>query len=616
MAYIGVSPSNGTRRVHTYTATASQTTFSGAGAEGATLSYKDSNFVDVYQNGVKLGDADYTATSGTSIVLGTGATVSDLVVIVVYDVFSVADTVSKADGGTFDGNVTMAGTLATTGNATFSGDIIKSTSGTSNFAAGVNAGNSIASGGNYNTVIGDEAGTALTTGDGNVAVGFEALKTEDGHGKNVAIGYQALKTLNAGGDGSNTAVGYQAGLSITTGSSLTLIGANAGDALTIGNNNTAVGDFALSSEIAGDKNVAIGGGTLQNQSNSSDADAHNTAVGYRSGNAITTGIQNTLLGGLAGDVLTDADYNVAIGLSALGGDTKGSKSVAIGVNSLAVQNFTSSTDSHNVAVGYKAGNAVTTGRYNTFIGSNAGDATDDGSENIAIGNDCLGANAGDGNTAMGSNALLNCTGSQNTAIGQIAGYHITSGTKNTIIGRYNGNQNNLDIRTSSNNIVLSDGDGNALYHIDSNAQHNPYRGSSSSNDNIISFRSNVNGTRNGNCNIQADGDIFNLGGTYGQQSDITLKENIVDANSQWDDIKALRIRNFSWKHNNLDAPNLIGVVAQEVETAGMNGLIKEQEDGTLAVKHSILFMKAVKALQEAMTKIETLESKVATLEGA
>ena len=180
MPYIGTSPSQGVRRVHTYTATANQTSFSGAGAEGATLSYKDSNFVDVYQNGVKLGDADYTATSGTAIVLGTGATVSDLVVIVAYDVFSAADTVSKADGGQFDGNVVMAGTVSVTGtstltgnvaasgNLTGSGDIRKSTSGTSNFAAGVNAGNSIASGGNYNTLIGDEAGTAITTGDFNV----------------------------------------------------------------------------------------------------------------------------------------------------------------------------------------------------------------------------------------------------------------------------------------------------------------------------------------------------------------------------------------------------------------------------------------------------------------
>ena len=121
MAYIGVSPSNGVRRVHTYTATASQTTFSGAGAEGTSLSYKDSNFVDVYQNGVKLGDADYTSTSGTSIVLAQAASVDDLVVIVVFDVFSVADTVSKADGGTFDGNVTMGGNLTVSGAFTSQG---------------------------------------------------------------------------------------------------------------------------------------------------------------------------------------------------------------------------------------------------------------------------------------------------------------------------------------------------------------------------------------------------------------------------------------------------------------------------------------------------------------
>ena len=151
MAYLGVSPSNGVRKVHTYTATASQTTFSGAGAENISLSYRDSTYIDVYQNGVKLGDADYTATSGTSVVLGTGATVSDLVVVVVYDVFSVADTVSKTDGGQFDGAVTLAGGVS--GNTTFSGEIITSTSGTSNVRVGENAGDAIASGGNYLSLI-------------------------------------------------------------------------------------------------------------------------------------------------------------------------------------------------------------------------------------------------------------------------------------------------------------------------------------------------------------------------------------------------------------------------------------------------------------------------------
>jgi len=109
MPYIGTSPSNGVRRVHTYTATASQTTFSGASSEGVTLSYADTNYLDVFQNGVLLGSADYTSTSGTSVVLAQGASADDLIVIVVYDVFSVADTVSKTNGGTFDGAVTFGG---------------------------------------------------------------------------------------------------------------------------------------------------------------------------------------------------------------------------------------------------------------------------------------------------------------------------------------------------------------------------------------------------------------------------------------------------------------------------------------------------------------------------
>ena len=109
MAYIGVSPSNGVRRKHTYTATANQTSFSGAGAENAVLSYNDSNFVDVYQNGVKLSEADYTSTSGTAIVLAQGASVSDIVEVVVFDVFSVADTVSKSAGGDFNSDITSGG---------------------------------------------------------------------------------------------------------------------------------------------------------------------------------------------------------------------------------------------------------------------------------------------------------------------------------------------------------------------------------------------------------------------------------------------------------------------------------------------------------------------------
>ena len=108
MAYIGTSPSNGVRRIHTYTATAGQTTFTGSSTEGVTLTYADTNYIDVFQNGVLLGSADYTSTSGTSVILAQGASADDLIVIVVYDVFSVADTVSKTNGGSFDSAVTFS----------------------------------------------------------------------------------------------------------------------------------------------------------------------------------------------------------------------------------------------------------------------------------------------------------------------------------------------------------------------------------------------------------------------------------------------------------------------------------------------------------------------------
>jgi hypothetical protein len=112
MAYIGTSPSNGVRRRFVYEATASQTSFSGSDENGVTLTYVDSLYLDVFQNGIKLkaGD-DYTATTGTSVVLVQGASANDVVEMVAFDVFSVGDTVSAKDGGNFAGNVAMAGTL-------------------------------------------------------------------------------------------------------------------------------------------------------------------------------------------------------------------------------------------------------------------------------------------------------------------------------------------------------------------------------------------------------------------------------------------------------------------------------------------------------------------------
>jgi hypothetical protein len=72
------------------------------------LLYTDGLYVDVYQNGVLLKPVtDYTATSGTSIVLITGASLNDVVEIVAYDAFSIANSYTKTESDTrypFKGN--------------------------------------------------------------------------------------------------------------------------------------------------------------------------------------------------------------------------------------------------------------------------------------------------------------------------------------------------------------------------------------------------------------------------------------------------------------------------------------------------------------------------------
>ena len=124
--------------------------------------------------------------------------------------------------------------------------------------------------------------------------------------------------------------------------------------------------------------------------------------------------------------------------------------------------------------------------------------------------------------------------------------------------------------------------------------------------------------------VRNDGDVENANNSYTALSDVKLKENITDAGSQWNDLKALQIRNYSLKEETGHSTHTqIGVIAQEVETVSP-GLVSESPDidddgndlGTVtkSVKYSVLYMKAVKALQEAMNRIETLEAKVAALE--
>jgi hypothetical protein len=119
--------------------------------------------------------------------------------------------------------------------------------------------------------------------------------------------------------------------------------------------------------------------------------------------------------------------------------------------------------------------------------------------------------------------------------------------------------------------------------------------------------------------IYSNGTFGSRTGTYGSIiSDIKYKQDITDANSQWDDIKKLRVVNFKYKEDVINdgenALRQIGFIAQEVESVSPNLVYeagqKDTEETWKSVKTSIIHLKAVKALQEAMARIEQLEAKI------
>ena len=101
-------------------------------------------------------------------------------------------------------------------------------------------------------------------------------------------------------------------------------------------------------------------------------------------------------------------------------------------------------------------------------------------------------------------------------------------------------------------------------------------------------------------------------GTVTETSDIAMKKDIEDLTYGLDIIKQLKPRKYKFTNEgNVDAVD-IGFVAQEVETVIPE--IVKGEEGSKGVSYGHFSSVLTKALQEAILKIETLETKVAALE--
>jgi hypothetical protein len=131
---------NGTTNRFIYTATASQTTFTGADDNTNTLAY-DAGYIDVYLNGIRLNPADYTASTGSSIVLASGASAGDILYVVAFGTFSLAN-INANDISTGTLNTARLPTVPTTKGGTglttigTAGQVLKVNSGASGLEYG------------------------------------------------------------------------------------------------------------------------------------------------------------------------------------------------------------------------------------------------------------------------------------------------------------------------------------------------------------------------------------------------------------------------------------------------------------------------------------------------
>lgn len=147
-----------------FTATAGQTAFNLAYTPG---------YVEVYHNGLKLSTADFTASNGTSIVLGTAAIAGDAIEVVAYSTFAVADSYTKAEVDGIVANIDALPSQAGNTGRYLTTDGTEASWGTIDLSSKQNT---LVSGTNIKTINGE---SVLGSGDLTIAGGSSFTVTEE-----------------------------------------------------------------------------------------------------------------------------------------------------------------------------------------------------------------------------------------------------------------------------------------------------------------------------------------------------------------------------------------------------------------------------------------------------
>jgi hypothetical protein len=453
------------RTTSTITASAGQTTFS--------FTY-NVGFLDVFINGTKLTDSEFTATNGSSVVLAVGCFVGDIVDLVSYNTvagggsgggINIQDEGSQLSttattlnfvgsgvvasgtgsvktitisGGAGSGSTAelRANTLRVIGISTFKSVLIESNNRLNlrdaNAAIYDQGGNirieragaggivltANSAGGDSGDIIlnGGASGDLLTVhGTGTVSIGGTLTKASG----NLDIQASNLNLKNAAGsatyatfnNGGSAELNWNNTKRLETSSAgVTITGTLAATALT-GDGSALTGVAGPNSDAQFNTKIGTNAGSSFNGVNP----IHNTLYGYKAGESINNGDRNTLIGSEAGANATDSNNAVAVGYQAL---------YSMG-----------GSRSYQTAVGYQALYQNVHGQECTAVGYQALYSNSSGDDQCAFGVYSLQNSNGANNTGFGYKSLQNVSnGANNSVFGSNAGSNLQSGSNNIIIG--------------------------------------------------------------------------------------------------------------------------------------------------------------------------------------
>jgi len=414
-----------------------------------------------------------------------------------------------SDGLEVDGDIKLDGNYPDGGN---------------NVVLGADAGVALTGASASNTLIGSRAGTSITSGLNNVAIGRNALDANITSSGNVAVGN------SAGGNSTgedNTFLGGGAGSAFTTGSNVTIIGNNAEASSSTVSNEVTIGDANVTS-------LRIPG--LQSGASTNDV--------------LTFDGSKIVLATAAGpDPVTsslDIGSTKTISLRADYGGGSGTGNLVMGKNSFA----TSPTGAQNTIIGSTSGQNIGSGSRSTVIGAGSGNGS--GSANTIVGAEALYNNVYGDNTVVGTQAggsgfLVQTT----TLVGYQSGQNLDTSDNNTFVGYHSGR----DVTTGKKNTRIGSGTGGLTTNQNCTVLGYNATASSTSVTNEITLGDSSIGTLR--CNATS---ISSL-------SDARDKKDVEDANIGLDFINDLRPVKFVWDTRDGAKKDIkeVGFIAQDLD---------------------------------------------------